>query len=266
MEAAFELAGRSTMIERCKEGRVLIATLNRPPVNALDAEMATELRGVVAEACDDPSTSALLIRSNQGVFSAGGDLKYLQERMVTEHGPAQIVDNLLRPLHRALDDLEQSEVITIAEIGGHALGGGLELALACDLRIASKSAKLGLVEVHLGLIAGAGGTQRLTQLCGRGVASRLLLTGEAVNGSEAERLGLVQWAMEADQLSAFAMSLATKCSALPSQAIAAAKRCIGAAGRRADDGFALEIESSKALYADRSTRSLIEKFISRGNV
>ena len=103
----------------------------------------------------------------------------------------------MRRFHDVYDLLAGLPVVTIAEIEGHALGGGLELALVCDIRIASYDAKLGLPEAKVGLLQGAGGTQRLTRLCGEGIAARIILSGDVVNGGEAERVGLVQWALEA---------------------------------------------------------------------
>ena len=131
-------------------------------------------------------------------------------------------------MQRLFARIEAAPVVTLAEIGGAALGGGMELALACDLRIAATDAQIGLPEARLGLIPGAGGTQRLTRLCGRGVAGRLMLGAEVIDGAEAARLGVVQWSEPRAQLPGKAQELAARYAALPRPALAAIKRCIAA--------------------------------------
>ncbi|HUN69744.1 MAG TPA: enoyl-CoA hydratase-related protein, partial [Burkholderiales bacterium] len=158
--------------------------------------------------------------------------------------------------------LEALPQVTLAEIGGAALGGGLELALACDLRIAANEAKLGLPEVRLGLVPGAGGTQRLTRLAGRATALRLILTGETLEGAAARGLGLVQWAVPRTELPSRAAELAARTAAWPREALAACKSCIAAAGDPARDGYAEELASSRHLYASETTRSLVAGFLS----
>jgi enoyl-CoA hydratase/carnithine racemase len=137
------------------------------------------------------------------------------------------------------------------------------LALACDIRVAAAEAELGLPEVGLGLLPGAGGTQRLTRLCGRGVANRLILGAEIIGGAEGERLGLVQWALPRAQLAGWARGLAARVAALPRAALAAAKRCIAAQGDPARDGFAEELAATRRLYDHPETRRRVSEFLDR---
>ena len=165
-------------------------------MNAIDDVLLNELVSVFDAVAANSAISVLRIRSERWVFSAGADLRLVAERLAKASG-ADEMKATVRRFHDVYDLLAGLPVVTIAEIEGHALGGGLELSLACDIRIASYDAKLGLPEAKVGLLPGAGGTQRLTRLCGEGIAARIILSGDVVHGSEAERIGLVQWAFEA---------------------------------------------------------------------
>ena len=140
------------------------------------------------------------------------------------------------------------------------MGGGLELALACDLRIAGEDVKLGLPEARLGLIPGAGGTQRLTRLCGRPLAARLILGAEIITGALARELGVVQWAVPRTELPAMAADLAQRVAGLPAAALAWGKACIAAAGDAGEDGYRDELEGTRRLLTDAETRQRVEAF------
>jgi enoyl-CoA hydratase/carnithine racemase len=159
--------------------------------------------------------------------------------------------------------IEAAPLVTLAEIGGAALGGGFELALACDLRIVAAEARIGLPEAGLGLLPGAGGTQRLTRLVGRGLAHRLILGAETPTGAEALGLGLVQWAVPRAELAAAARALAQRLAALPRHALAENKRCIELAGVPGDSGYAAEVEGTRRLYQDPETRRRVSAFLDR---
>jgi enoyl-CoA hydratase/carnithine racemase len=139
----------------------------------------------------------------------------------------------------------------------------MELALACDLRVAAAEARLGLPEASLGLVPGAGGTQRLTRLCGRGTAGRLILGAEVIDGAEAERLGLVQWSWPGAQLADGTAELAARVAALPKAALVAAKRCIAAQGDPDRDGFAEELAATRRLYDHPDSRNKVIEFLNR---
>ena len=255
----------ATMVSTRQVGRVLVATLSRPPVNALDDKLIAELDAVVERAAQDDEVAVLHLRSDQRAFSAGADLALIEACFATPQGPEAMTE-VVRHMQRLYWRLESAPLVTLAEIGTTALGGGLELALACDLRVAALEARLGLTEARLGLLPGAGGTQRLTRLCGPGLAKRLILGAEVIDGAEAERLGLVQWARPRDQLAAFASEVAARYAAMPKAALAANKRCIAAATDPERDGYADEISETRTLYDHAETRRKVSDFLARRSV
>jgi len=255
----------ATMVSTRQVGRVLVATLSRPPVNALDDKLIAELDAVVERAAQDDEVAVLHLRSDQRAFSAGADLALIEACFATPQGPEAMTE-VVRHMQRLYWRLESAPLVTLAEIGTTALGGGLELALACDLRVAALQARLGLPEARLGLLPGAGGTQRLTRLCGPGLAKRLILGAEVIDGAEAERLGLVQWARPRDQLAAFASEVAARYAAMPKAALAANKRCIAAATDPERDGYADEISETRTLYDHAETRRKVSDFLAKRSV
>ena len=151
--------------------------------------------------------------------------------------------------------------VTLAEIGGAAMGGGLELALSCDLRIAANEAKVGLPEARLGLIPGAGGTQRLTRLCGPALSSRLILGAEVLDGATAAALGVVHWAVPRADLPERAAEIAKRIAGLPAAALAASKACIAAAGQPGRGGYTDELEFTRQLLNNAETRQRVQAFL-----
>jgi enoyl-CoA hydratase len=252
----------TTMVRTEQSGRVLVATLSRPPVNALNDRLIAELDAVLDRAIANDDITVLHLRSDQRVFSAGADLALIEACFATPQGPDGMAD-VVRNMQRLYWRLESAPLVTLAEIGSTALGGGLELALACDLRVAALEAELGLPEARLGLLPGAGGTQRLTRLCGPGLAKRLILGAELIDGAQAERLGLVQWARPLDKLPAFAREVAARYAAMPKAALAANKRCIAAATDPERDGYADEIAETRTLYDHPETRRKVSAFLAR---
>ena len=250
------------MITTERRGAVLVATLARAPVNAIDAALLARLDAVIDAAEADAGIAVLHIRSALKVFCAGADLVLMRECLTGPAGTEAMVD-VVREMQRLFARLEAASFVSLAEIGGAAYGGGLELALACDLRVAACEARLALPEVALGLLPAAGGTQRLTALVGPSVARRLILGGEAVDGREAERLGLVQWSRSAAELADWSAALAARLASAPRSALAANKRCVALAEGGFDAGFAAEIDATRALYADPQTRARVSAFLSR---
>ena len=243
-------------------GRVAVVTLSRPPVNALDATLVARLDAVLDEIVGDDDVTVLHIRSDQKAFCAGADLALMRSCFATADGPDTML-KLVSRMQWLFERIETSPLVALAEIGGAALGGGMELALACDIRVAAAEAKLGFPEVGLGLLPGAGGTQRLARLCGRGIASRLILGAEVIDGAEAERLGIVQWSPPRVGLAETARDLAARFAALPRAALAEAKRCIAAQSDPARDGFAEELAASRRLYQHPETRRRVSEFLNR---
>jgi len=169
------------------QGKVFFLTFNRPEArNALDADTLTELERAMEEAESNEEVKVIVIQgAGEKVFAAGADIKQLRER--------EPLGALIPGMQGIYNKLEDSSKVTIAAVDGFALGGGCELALACDIRIATSQAKFGLPELNLGILPGAGGTQRLSRIIGKGRALDMILTGKIIAGEEAERIGLVTY-------------------------------------------------------------------------
>jgi enoyl-CoA hydratase/carnithine racemase len=188
-----------------KKERIAFITLNRPEVfNAINDKMISELGEVLSDIHKDPSTRVVIITGAGKAFQAGADIGELS-RM----NPLQIL-NWNQRLVQNLNALESMRQPVIAAINGFALGGGLELALACTIRVASDKAKMGLPEVKIGIIPGAGGTQRLPRLVGKGMASEMVLTGEMIDAQTAFRIGLVNKVVPQEELMKTSRDIANK--------------------------------------------------------
>jgi enoyl-CoA hydratase/carnithine racemase len=245
------------MISLVHEGALAVATLARAPVNAIDEAWLSCFDELLTKVGRIPETPVLLLRSSERAFCAGADLELMRSRFDSAEGRARMVA-FAREMQRVFARLERLPQVTLAEIGGAAMGGGLELALACDLRIAAEGARLGLPEPRLGLVPGAGGTQRLPRIAGEAVARRLILGAEVVSGAQAAVLGVVQWAVPAGELAARARAIAADIATLPAAALAAAKRCLGAA-----DGYERELEATGELLAQEETRRRVRAFFKK---
>ena len=239
---------------------VATLTLARPPVNAISEAWVRAFQSTLDELLVRGGWTVLHLRSSQKVFCAGADLKEVRARIDAVDGPDRMYA-YVAGIQRLYARIERLSQVTIAEIGGAAMGGGLELALACDLRIAAVEAKLGLPEARLGLIPGAGGTQRLTRLCGRPAAQRLILGAEVIDGATACDLGLVQWAVPRAELGQHAAELARRVAELPAGALAASKACIAAAGEPGTGGYSIELEATRRLLTEPETRRRVEAFL-----
>ena len=236
--------------------------LDRAPVNAMSDAWVAEFHSLLdgLDARDD--WSVLHIRSAMKVFAAGADLKEMRERFGAEGGlEGQI--SAVRGYQRLFARIEALPRVTLAEINGAALGGGFELALACDLRIAALEARMGLPELRLGLLPGAGGTQRTTGATTGGV--RLILGAEQIDGAEALRLGLVQWSVPGADLVAAAADISRRYAAVPAHAAKAAKACITAATTPGINGFDEEVQQTRSLLTSPKTRDLIGAFLAGTN-
>jgi enoyl-CoA hydratase/carnithine racemase len=243
--------------------RVARVTLQRPPVNAINGEWLAVFDRLLDELDRRREDWQVLhLRSSQKVFCAGADLQEMRRRFDAADGVEAMVTTAaaMQQLFARIEALPQ---VSLAEIGGAALGGGFELALACDLRMAAAEAKLGLPEARLGLVPGAGGTQRLTRLAGRATASRIILGCEVVDGRMAEALGLVQWTVPGSEIAAQAARKTRELAELPANALAACKSCIAAAGDPHRDGCAEELEASRRLYGEAGTRERVQALLDR---
>jgi enoyl-CoA hydratase/carnithine racemase len=243
-------------------GRVAVLTLARAPVNAIDAGWLAAFNGALDALAQRGDWHVLHVRSGVKVFSAGADLAEMRARLQSAAGIDSMVA-IAAGMQALFARIEALPQVSLVELSGAALGGGFELALACDLRVAADEAKIGLPEASLGLVPGAGGTQRLTRLAGRGLASRLILCGEVLDGARAAALGLVQWSVPRAELPARAAAVAAQLAALPAGALAAAKGCIAAAANATGDGFEKELAASRRLYGNRTTLERVDQFLGR---
>ncbi len=197
-----------TYIHTRREGAALVATLTNPPRNLLNAQMVTELTALAGAVEVDSAVRALILTGVDEIFITHydvGELSTLSNRMQGSTAAPSGAD--LHPMHKLLLKLQSLSQPVIAAINGTAMGGGCELALACDFRYMAKGALIGLPEVRVGILPGAGGTQRLTRLLGVAKAMELMLLGNVVVAETAERIGLVHRAVDPDRLLPEALAL-----------------------------------------------------------
>ncbi len=224
-----------------QDGPIAVITIDNPPVNAIAQPVRAEIQEALRSVEDDPDTRVVILTgAGQKIFVAGAD--------VTEFPPLNYASGVERNKRaRAWWDYVASfPKPIIAAINGHALGGGLELALCCDIRIASPNARLGLPEVGLGILPGGGGTQRLARLVGAGMAKLMIFTGEAITASEAERRGLVEKVVEQGQLLMECRVLAEKIITKAPLSILRAKEAIN---RGAEGGLAQGLDYEGECFA-----------------
>jgi enoyl-CoA hydratase len=227
------------------EGAVAVIVLTRPDrLNAIGTDTLLALDAALADLAADDTVHAFVVTGEGRAFSAGADI----DELAGLDGAAGFAE-FLRRFTDVLDRLEQHPKPSVAAIDGAALGGGLELALACDLRVASDGARLGVPEIKLGLLPGAGGTQRLPRLVPRGIALQLLLTGNPLGAVDAHRLGLVNELSGDAPARVVAERLARDIAAVAPLAHAAAKQLVQR-GATLDlaDAIAFERETVAALF------------------
>jgi len=233
--------------------------LDRPKMNALDAAMQEEIRLAAVEADERDDVRAVVLYGGEKVFAAGADIKEMAAMSYTDMA---VHSQRLQDSFSAVAAIAKP---TVAAITGYALGGGCELALCADVRIAAEDAKLGQPEITLGIIPGAGGTQRLTRLVGPAKAKDLIFTGRFVDAEEALSIGLVDRCVPAESVYDTALRWARQFAQGPAFALRAAKQAIDA-GLEVDLSTGLEIErmqfASLFATADRSTG--MESFIAAG--
>jgi enoyl-CoA hydratase len=224
-------------------GNVALLTIASPPCNALDELVATELAASLAQ-IESSCANVIVVRSGiAGYFAVGADV----DRVAAIDSDEFIA--LLRAVREGLEGLASSALTSIAAVEGDALGGGLELALACTLRVAGRSALLGLPDVTLGLLPGGGGTQRLPRLIGRANALDLLVTGRSVDGQEARDLRLVDRVVDDGAAEDEALALALRLAGLPPRVLAGITRCVDVAQSLPFvDGMLVEADETVQLF------------------
>lgn len=223
------------------EQKIGYVTINRPKaMNALNTQVLDELHAVFTEIAADENVQAVIVTGEGKAFVAGADIAQMKELSAVE-GRAMMTKG-----HNVMNLMESIEKPIIAAVNGFALGGGCELAMACDFRIASEKAKFGQPEVNLGIIPGFGGTQRLPRLVGKGMGKYLIMTADMIDAQEAARIGLVEKVVAADELMDTCKALAEKIMSKAPLAIAAAKTVI-------NTGYNLDMKTASTLEIETFT-------------
>jgi enoyl-CoA hydratase/carnithine racemase len=250
------MAGDGLVHTELRDDGVAVVRLDNPKVNALSGALLGELEAAAVALTKDPP-GAVVVTGGDRIFAAGAD--------ISEFGGPDEAREIGARFLRALDALAAIPRCVIAAIGGFALGGGCELALACDLRIASERAKLGQPEILLGIIPGGGGTQRLARLVGPSRAKDLILTGRQVGADEALRIGLVDEVVPPDELHDRALARAAELAKGAVVAQGLAKRAIdGGLDRSLADGLALEQELFAEVFTTEDSRIGVASFLESG--
>lgn len=241
------------------EGRVALLTVNRPEkMNALNGEVRCSILGALNDLREDDDVRAVVITgAGEKAFIAGADIAEFKDAE-----PVQQYRSMQRGnIYSAIEDFPKP---VIAMINGYCLGGGCELSMACDIRIASDRARLGQPEVNLGIIPGGGGTQRLPRLVGEGWAMRLILSGEMVGAERAGTIGLVDEVVPADELRERTLDLARTIASKSPLALQAAKESILAARRMPlDEGLKFERAWFALLFSTRDKDEGVSAFLEK---
>ncbi len=249
-----------SMVELREEGPIAIVTINKPKLlNALCTNVLNELKELFEKIKLNKKIKTVIITgAGEKAFVAGADISQM-ENMTTEQGYRY--STLGQEIFALIENLPQP---VIAAVNGYALGGGFELAMSCDLIIASNKAKFGLPEVTLGIIPGYGGTQRLSRIIGKRKALELILTGEIIDSKKAEQLGILNSVVEHEKLIDYCMELAQKISNKGQIAVRAAKEAV-VKGSNSDLNSALAIENSLfgLCFATEDRKEGIKAFLEK---
>jgi enoyl-CoA hydratase/carnithine racemase len=241
------------------EGGIGTIRLDRPPMNALNEQVQEELRAAAVEAGERADVAAVVIYGGEKVFAAGADIKEMATMAYTE-----MVDRSVA-LQSAFTTVARIPKPVVAAVNGYALGGGCELAMCADFRVAGEDAMLGQPEVLLGVIPGAGGTQRLPRLVGPAKAKEIIFSGRFVAAEEAFRIGLVDRVVPVDEVYSTARAMVARCVGGPAYALRAAKEAVDR-GLEADLDTGLEIERLQftGLFATEDRTIGMSSFVEKG--
>lgn len=244
-------------IETSVEGRVATIRLNRPKqLNALNTRVMEEVLEAGAKFDSDPRIGCLVLRGNERAFAAGADIA---ELAVQDYASMQASD-----FFSGWDRFAALRLPKVAVVDGYALGGGCELAMMCDIILASENARFGQPEIKIGCIPGIGGTQRLTRLVGRAVAMDMILTGRMIDADEALRIGLVSRIVPRENLEAEVNEVAGSISNFPRDIAQMARNCVNMAENSTlDAGIRYERQTYHALYGLPAQREGMAAFLEK---
>ncbi len=246
-----------SLVDYQLDDAVAVLTLSRPPVNALNGELIADLSAAITKA-GDPAVRAVVLTGSPH-FAAGAD--------ITEFTAAYESGDVWLPAKRLTDAIRRLEQLpkpVVAAVEGYALGGGLEVALGCDFRYLSEAATVGLPEITLGIIPGAGGTQRLTRLIGMRAAREMIYTGRFVRADEALELGIADRVLKPELLLEEAVGYARDWAKGPTIALGSAKTAINEGlGRPLDEGLEVEVEAFASCFAAQDAREGTAAFLEK---
>jgi enoyl-CoA hydratase len=246
------------MVSLAVAARRATVTLDRPPVNAWDDDAVDALERIIVDLDGRDDVDLVVVRSSGRHFSAGGDIKQMTAAL--DRDDFKSLNTFATRIQSLFLAWSLLDLPTVAVLRGAVTGGGLEFALACDLRIAASDAQMGLPECKLGLLPAGGGTQLLTRAVGRGRAMRLMLTGELIDGARAEAIGLVEWCVPEEDLDKTVEDVVALLASHASPAQRAVKRCVSLAGT--PWGFGAETMGQRRLHSDPYTRRRLKNFVS----
>jgi enoyl-CoA hydratase/carnithine racemase len=241
------------------DGQIATIRLDRPKMNALNAQVQDEIEAAAAQVSDDPGVRAVILYGGERVFAAGADIKEMSDLTY-----AQMADRSAK-LQASFTAVANIPKPVVAAVTGYALGGGLELALCADFRVLGETAQVGQPEILLGIIPGAGGTQRLPRLVGPAKAKDLIFTGRFVPASEALAIGLADKVVPDAEVYQAARELVARYATGPALALRAAKQAVNA-GLEVDLATGLEIERLHfaALFATEDQKTGMRSFVENG--
>jgi len=247
------------LVEIVRESGIATLKLNRPPVNALNFQLQAEIARASEELGNDIGVAAIVLYGGEKAFAAGADIKEM-EKLSHEEMLARSAG-----LKSAFDAVARIPKPVIAAITGYALGGGLELAMCADVRLASESVKVGQPEILLGIIPGAGGTQRLTRLVGPSIAKELVFTGKVISATEAYQLGIINKVVADGEVYAKACEWARQFVGGPAVALATAKAAIDQGlDVSLDEGLEIERQGFVKLFATEDRAIGMASFLEHG--
>jgi len=253
MTKPFELI----IVEPQVEAGIARICLNRPKeLNALNLELMTELRDALKMLDADPAVRVIILTGNEKAFAAGADIKQMAGRSA--------IDMLQIDQFSTWDQIKKTKKPLIAAVSGFALGGGCELAMHCDLILASETARFGQPEIKIGVMPGAGGTQRLTRAVGKALAMEMVLTGRFITAEEAQRAGLINKVVPVEMLMAETLNTARQIAALSPVAVVLAKESVlNAFNASLDEGLVLERKNFYLCFASEDQREGMNAFIEK---